>query len=287
MYPESCHTCVLCRPNHQVIKHGAIRSAAYFAELEAHVERVLALEPDAILSVVLQSIIIKCTVVVEDEKEGGLRALLNFGHSVGHAIEAHLTPQWLHGECVAVGMVREIEIARAVANPAPDALGRLLCCLKAYGLPTHAPDSLAPTAILEKMAVDKKNRGGVKYIVLIEAIGDAGKRAHPVPDAPILRVLSPGLVLLPPGRPLSAAVRVPGSKSISNRVLLMAALGKGTCVLRGLLHSDDTLCMMGALKSLGVADFEWRDGGHTLVIQGAGGTFFFFYPGLSQPIPSS
>ena len=71
---------------------------------------------------------LQTTVVVQDEKEGGLRAILNFGHSVGHGIEAIMAPSWLHGECVAVGMIKETELARGRGILAPDALGRLLSC---------------------------------------------------------------------------------------------------------------------------------------------------------------
>ena len=109
----------------------------------------------------------------------------------------------------------------------------------------HLPVALPPPSrvravdILDKMGVDKKNVGGSKRIVLLRSIGDGGNGAHAVEDSRILRVLSPGIVVTPPG-PVSGTIRVPGSKSLSNRVLLMVALGRGRCTIRGLLHSDDT-----------------------------------------------
>lgn len=103
------------------------------------------------------------------------------------------------------------------------------------------------------MSVDKKNIGGSKRIVILKSIGDAGSGAHGVDDKTIRLVLSPSVQVVPSGsvkrsghcsshscRPISGSIRVPGSKSISNRVLLMAALGTGNCILRGLLYSDDT-----------------------------------------------
>lgn len=132
------------------------------------------------------------------------------------------------------------------------------------------PTAVRAEDVLAKMAVDKKNVGGAKKIVLLRAIGDAGNGAESVDDAQILRVMAPGVEVVPSG-PVHGTVRVPGSKSISNRVLLMAALGEGTCRVTGLLHSDDTKVMIRALTQLGVAPFEFADGGHTVVVQGAAG----------------
>ena len=260
----------LCNGMAEIIKAGAIRSAALFARLEQESEAILARDLDVLCEVIRDSARIKVDVVVEDEKEAGLRALLNFGHSIGHGIEALLTPTWLHGECVAVGMIKEIELARGRGILAPDALNRMLACLQAYNLPVKMPAGLRAEDVLEKMGVDKKNHGGVKRIVLLRSLGDAGNNAEGVDDAHILRVMAPGAEVVPHGA-VEGAVRVPGSKSISNRVLLMAALGKGPCRVTGLLHSDDTKVMMQALTQLGVEPFVFADGGHTVVVQGSGG----------------
>ena len=141
---------------------------------------------------------------------------------------------------------------------------------QAYKLPHKMPSIVRAEDVLDKMGVDKKNVGGSKKIVLLRSIGDAGTGAEGVDDAHLLRVLAPGVEVVPSG-PVCGTVRVPGSKSISNRVLLMAALGSGTCRVTGLLHSDDTKVMMQALTQLGVAPFEFADGGHTVVVQGASG----------------
>ena len=98
----------LCNGLAEVIKAGAIADADLFAYLESHVEAVLALDASAMVHVIERSISIKADVVLRDEKEGGLRSILNWGHSIGHAIEAELLPQLLHGECVAIGMGAQV-----------------------------------------------------------------------------------------------------------------------------------------------------------------------------------
>ena len=110
--------------------------------------------------------------VSADEREGGLRNLLNFGHSIGHAYEAILTPQVLHGEAVAIGMVKEAELARHLGILKPGAVARLVKCIASYGLPISLEDPLIQKrsagkkcpvdTLLEKMAVDKKNDGKKK-----------------------------------------------------------------------------------------------------------------------------
>lgn len=127
--------------------------------------------------------------------------------------------------------------------------------------------------ILEVMKVDKKNQGGKKRIVLLKTIGTLHeKNATAVKDEVLENVLSPGvLVTVPASVPETATIQVPGSKSISNRALVLAALGKGTCRIRGLLHSDDTQVMLHALRKLGCASFEYDEDGRVLVVKGGGG----------------
>ena len=226
---------------------------------------------------------VKAEVVTADEKEGGLRNLLNFGHSIGHAMEAILAPQILHGECVAIGMVKEAELARYLGVLSPDAVARLTNCISAYQLPISLADKLVRKRsankvcpvdqLLSIMAVDKKNAGSQKKIVLLSAIGKTLEpKASNVADTDIRFILSP-CALIRPGKPesLQVSCKPPGSKSISNRVLVLAALGSGTCRITNLLHSDDTKYMLTALNQLGAASFSWEDQGRTLVVSGNGG----------------
>lgn len=199
-----------------------------------------------------------------DERETGLRNLVNFGHTIGHAIEAVLTPTILHGECVSIGMILEAEVARQMGILNQVAVGRLSRCLKGYNLPISVSDprishlpaakSLTVDNLLDIMKVDKKNSGPQKKIVILSRIGATyEQKATNVSDTIISKVLSESVKVIP-GVPSKSPIRMatPGSKSISNRALLLAALGKGTCRLKNLLHSDDTQVMMNALMDLKV-----------------------------------
>lgn len=117
---------------------------------------------------------IKAEVVSLDERESKLRSILNFGHTIGHAVEACLTPELLHGEAVAVGMVMELEVARFVGCCSDATRARIQKLIKSYGLPTslqevfkNASDELSLNSIMQYMAVDKKNVNGRKKIVMI------------------------------------------------------------------------------------------------------------------------
>lgn len=278
----------------EVIKTAAIWDEAEFTTLEQSAAEILAcvrsrgsnrLHPirDSLKRIVIGSARVKAEVVSSDEREGGLRNLLNFGHSIGHAIEAILTPQLLHGEAVAIGMVKEAELARFLGVLRPHAVARLSKCIAAYGLPTNLQDKrvVKLTAgkqcpvdvMLQKMAVDKKNDGGQKKVVLLSAIGKTHEpRASAVADQSIRTILSAS-VSVAPGVPASLDVTVtpPGSKSISNRALVLAALGSGRCRIKNLLHSDDTQYMLSAIAQLGGASYAWRDAGEVLEVEGRAG----------------
>ncbi|KAI1652497.1 Pentafunctional AroM protein [Daldinia decipiens] len=281
----------------EVIKTAAIWNESEFTALEENAALILStirsktadpsdrlLPIRAILKrIVLASARVKAEVVSKDEKEGGLRNLLNFGHSIGHAYEAILTPQVLHGEAVAIGMVKEAELARYLGVLRPGAVARLVKCISSYELPTSLHDKriVKLTAgkkcpvdvLLEKMAVDKKNEGKKKKIVLLSAVGQTHEpRASVVDDSAIRVVLSPA-IRVKPGVPegLNVQVTPPGSKSISNRALVLAALGQGTCRVKNLLHSDDTEYMLSAIAKLNGASYSWEDAGEVLVVTGQGG----------------
>jgi pentafunctional AROM polypeptide len=281
----------------EVIKTAAIWDEVEFAALEDNASLLMATirnKPsdafnrldqirDILKRIVIGSARIKAGVVSADEREGGLRNLLNFGHSIGHAYEAILTPQVLHGEAVAIGMVKEAELSRHLGILKPGAVARLIKCISSYGLPTSLQDKriqrltagkLCPVdVLLEKMGVDKKNDGKKKKIVLLSAIGKTYEpRATVVEDRAVRIVLSDAIEVTP-GVPqaLKNKVTPPGSKSVSNRALVLAALGTGPCRIKNLLHSDDTEFMLTAIAKLGGATYAWEDAGEVLNVKGKGG----------------
>ncbi|AAW41820.1 hypothetical protein CNBB3730 [Cryptococcus deneoformans B-3501A] len=253
-----------------------VPTAGRFVSDRSHAQSLL-------LQVVSGSIYVKAHIVTIDERETGLRNLVNFGHTIGHAIEAVLTPAMLHGECVSVGIVLEAEVARQLGILSQVAVGRLTRCLQAYGLPVSLSDrritalpassQLSVDRLLDIMKIDKKNSGPAKKIVLLSRIGKTyEEKASVVADDVISKVLCEAVTVkaaTPTKSPITMAT--PGSKSISNRALVLAALGKGTCRVRNLLHSDDTAVMMNALVELKGAVFSWEDGGDTIVVEGGGG----------------
>ena len=270
-----------------------------FEALEANVNVIMAAiktKPEAndhrlskvrniLKDIVLGSVQVKAHVVSADEREGGLRNLLNFGHSIGHGIEGLLTPDVLHGECVAIGMVLEAELAVHLGVLSREAVARLRNCLANYGLPTSLKDAVlqersghkhcSVDQILSVMAVDKKNQGKKKRIVLLRGVGFVyEQQATVVADRDLRDVLSPSVRILPSiHKDIRVSCTPPGSKSISNRALVLAALGKGECRIRNLLHSVDTEVMIKALKSMNCASFSsGKDGkGEYLLITGNGG----------------
>ncbi|KAJ1996187.1 3-dehydroquinate dehydratase (3-dehydroquinase) [Coemansia spiralis] len=243
-----------------------------------------------LLRVIAASARVKAYVVTHDERESGMRGLLNFGHTIGHAIEAILSPQVLHGECVAIGCVLEAEIARRMGHLREVGVARLTRCLRAYGLPTAVNDpiihklvggrriaELRPRRLMDIMGLDKKTVGSQKRLVILKGLGQTLEmKPTNVDDALINEVISAGVLVNPVPESLSTAeasvvVVPPGSKSISNRALQLAALGTGECRIKNLLHSDDTQVMLTALQAMGGCTFSWEDDGDTLVVVGGGG----------------
>jgi 3-dehydroquinate synthase len=155
----------------EVIKHGAIIDAGFFDWIEANIGKLVARDAQALAYAIRRSCEIKADVVRQDEREGGLRAILNFGHTFGHAIEAGLGyGKWLHGEAVGCGMVMAADLSHRLGFIDAHAKARIGALVKAAGLPTVAPD-LGAGRWLELMQVDKKNEGGQIKFILVKPLG--------------------------------------------------------------------------------------------------------------------
>ena len=171
----------------EVIKYGPIADAAFFDWIEAHLPELLARDRTALAHAVRRSCEIKAAVVGEDEREGGLRAILNFGHTFGHAIESGLGyGHWLHGEAVACGMVLAAELSAELGLVPAAFVQRLSMLLEHAGLPTQPPP-MPVERWFELMRLDKKAEAGEIRFVLIESCGRAVVRS--APDALVRRVI--------------------------------------------------------------------------------------------------
>jgi 3-dehydroquinate synthase len=160
----------------ECVKHGVIRDAVLFDWIENNADAILALDSDTLVELVRQNVQIKATVVMEDEKESGVRAHLNFGHTFGHAIEA--TQKYTdagshhHGEAVALGMVAATRLAVNAGMCDKSVLDRLIALQDKLGLPTSA-NNLAPnTDLIKTMRLDKKVKDGAIRLVLPVKMGE-------------------------------------------------------------------------------------------------------------------
>jgi 3-dehydroquinate synthase len=157
----------------EVIKYGLIWDAEFLAWLEANMDKLRALDPAAIAHAIYRSCEIKAQVVGEDEREGGIRAILNLGHTFGHAIETGMGyGTWLHGEAVAAGMVMAALTSQRLGWISEADVARTRALIRAAGLPDVAPD-LGVDKYLEYMGHDKKVEGGKMRFVLLKTLGEA------------------------------------------------------------------------------------------------------------------
>ena len=176
----------------EVVKYGVIWSAEFFAELERRIEALNQRDAAVLAEVIRQSCAIKAAVVAEDEREQGRRAILNYGHTFGHALET-LTgyDQLLHGEAVAIGMVLAADCACRHDLLDEASVQRIRGLVSALGLPTAMPAAIDPSAALAAMGMDKKVVDGCLRLVLPERIG-AVRVTDQVEQAAVLATLEAG-----------------------------------------------------------------------------------------------
>jgi len=158
----------------EVIKYGLILDADFFGWLERSMPELLARDTVALTHAIKVSCEAKARVVESDENESGLRAILNLGHTFGHAIEtATGYSEWLHGEAIAVGMIMAVDLSARLGWVDAALTGRVIALVTAAGLPVKAPASIAVNRFIELMQVDKKVLDGKLRLVLLKALGEA------------------------------------------------------------------------------------------------------------------
>lgn len=167
----------------EIIKYGLIHDAAFFDWFELNVDRLLGGNPEALTHAIRRSCEIKAEIVGRDEREQGERALLNLGHTFGHAIESATGyGKWLHGEAVGAGMLMAAAMSRECGYLSETDVTRLRALLHRVGLPISAPDVTAHEA-LEHMKIDKKVKAGRMRFILLKRIGAAVVTGDYPPDA--------------------------------------------------------------------------------------------------------
>jgi 3-dehydroquinate synthase len=155
----------------EVIKYGVIRDAEFFTFLEEYRRKILRLEPDIIEKMILRCCEIKAEVVEADEREGGLRKILNFGHTIGHAVEGASKYQLIHGLAVAIGMIAASRLSNMKETLSGKDKERIYSVISAYGMPVSVPDDLDRQLIKRYLKTDKKAVGGKVFYILPDAIG--------------------------------------------------------------------------------------------------------------------
>lgn len=180
----------------EAVKHGAVRDRAHIDAVSRDAARLLEGDPAAVGSVVGVSVGLKARVVSEDERESGVRRILNFGHTLAHALESVTRFALSHGEAVGVGMVLEARLGERLGVTRPGTSEALSDVLAHLELPVRLPPGLDPDAVVAATRTDKKNASGIVRYALLESLGVAdradGQWVRPVPDPLVREVLQEG-----------------------------------------------------------------------------------------------
>lgn len=176
----------------EVIKYGIIHDAKLFARIERDLPKILKQDPSILAAIIARCCTIKAEVVTADEREGGLRAILNFGHTIGHALEAiSRYGQYLHGEAISIGQAAAARISTDLTGLPAEATARIESLLKSASLPTRTQLTVTQTRrLLDAMRLDKKVSAGKINFVLAQKIGSV-KRDQIVPPSLIRKSLNP------------------------------------------------------------------------------------------------
>ncbi|CAG9313027.1 unnamed protein product [Blepharisma stoltei] len=235
----------------EIIKMSILKDHDLYSLLKSATINSLKNDSQLLLKVISTSIQHKVDIVIQDELDKSLRQVLNFGHTIGHAIEAELDGFWNHGFCVSVGIIKEIEAAFMMGKTEIE-IDEIKEILKQYELPIEIP-KMNTDKLLMKMNLDKKKLGKEIPILVPTEIGKIPTEALKC-DAKLIKCILEDDIR-PKGIPdFSASLEVSGSKSITNRVLLISSLAEGTTIIKNSLEADDTKVMMKSLQTLGIGD---------------------------------
>ncbi len=157
----------------EILKHGLIRDRAYYQWLIDHASRIMSSDPSVLMEMIHRSLRIKAEVVEADPKEEGLRAILNFGHTIGHAIEKTMDFSLLHGECVALGSAAAAGISRRRGYLSPAEEKDIRENFRLFSLPVTLPDNLDAETVVQCTKLDKKMDGGQVKFILLREVGKA------------------------------------------------------------------------------------------------------------------
>lgn len=158
----------------EVIKYGLICDQEFFAWLESNIEDLMAVDNEKISEAIYRSCLAKANVVAQDEKEGGIRAILNLGHTFGHAIETEMGyGKWLHGEAVAAGSVLAVDLSWRMGNLNEEDVTRAVDLFRAANLPILPPATMTLESFIARMVLDKKVLDGSLRLVLLKSMGEA------------------------------------------------------------------------------------------------------------------
>lgn len=167
----------------EVIKYGLIRDQGFLGWLEEHMDALVSLDPEALAEAIFRSCACKAEIVALDEREGGIRAILNLGHTFGHAIETYAGyGNWLHGEAVGTGMLMAAELSALEGMISRDDCDRINRLILRAGLPDKPPVAMTADDFMGLMAVDKKNVDGLLRLILLRSVGDAVVTSEASPE---------------------------------------------------------------------------------------------------------
>ncbi|CAD8048672.1 unnamed protein product [Paramecium primaurelia] len=257
----------------EIIKIAACFDRKLFERLECYDYNYL-MDPNnqaSLLDIIKYGINLKLSIVTEDKYEQNIRKILNYGHTIGHAVEFASQGKLLHGECVSIGMVLANILAKEHGIDTSSYENRIRNVLLKYELPIEIPEYVNIQDVLKYLQFDKKVVKHEINFVFIQEIGKHKFNTTPIKMDIIKKILVKSCVIvcqdIRPSKPIH------GSKSITNRVLLLSSLSEGISTLGNFYDSDDTKAMLNSLQDLRLCEIQTHSK-HNLILEGCQGQFY-------------